>query len=112
MADCIFCKILKEGLRNKLVYQDDNFIVFKDIKPKAKVHLLLIPKKHIESVNQLTETDRDLISGMILAAKKVALQEGLDGYKLLFNVGRAGGQLIDHLHLHILSGLKEEILKI
>lgn len=81
-------------------------IVFKDINPKTRVHLLIVPKKHIESINYLEEEDRALVGQMIYLAKKIAQEQGIaqTGYKLLFNVGRGGGQLVDHLHLHLMGG--------
>lgn len=91
------------------VYEDDNFFVIKDIAPKAPVHLLLIPKKHIFSISSLTEEDKTLIGELIFLAKKIADEKKLTGYKLIFNVGREGGQMIDHLHLHLLSGKLGEL---
>lgn len=102
--DCIFCKIAKKELASDIVYEDENFVAFKDIKPKAPVHLLIIPRKHIESVDHLEIHDRELMGELVLTAQKIARHQGLEGYKLQINVGRAGGQLIDHLHLHLLSG--------
>ena len=90
------------------VYEDKDFLVIKDIKPLAPVHLLVITKKHIPSVDHLSQNDKELIGGMILVAKVVARDKGLaqTGYKLGFNVGEGGGQLINHLHLHLLGGWK------
>ena len=103
--DCIFCKIINKELPSDIVYEDDEFIVFKDIKPFAPVHLLLVPKIHIGSVNDLEKKHRELIIGLVLLAKKIARDHDIfDGYKLSFNVGRKGGQLIDHLHLHLMGG--------
>ena len=85
-------------------YEDDRVRIFKDIHPKAPVHLLVIPKIHIESVAHLTDDHNDIIAKLVFAAKHIAEQLGLKGYKLVFNVGREGGQMIDHLHLHILGG--------
>ncbi|MFH1820753.1 MAG: histidine triad nucleotide-binding protein [Candidatus Nealsonbacteria bacterium] len=108
MEDCLFCKIIKKEVPSEVVYEDESFIAIKDIKPKAPIHLLLIPKKHIASVDELAQNDKELIGDLILAAKQVARDNGLDktGYKLNFNVGRGGGQLVDHIHLHLLSGFK------
>lgn len=106
--DCIFCKILDKKIPADFIYQDDNFGVFKDINPKAPVHLLLVPKKHIVSIKDLSDDDKDLIGKLILLAKKTAQEQNLNGYKLVFNVGREGGQIIDHLHLHLLGGWKEK----
>lgn len=106
MENCIFCKIANEEAPADIVYQDEKFIIFKDINPKSPLHLLIIPKKHIHSVNHLKEQDRELIGELFLLAQKIAKNQGVGetGYKLVFNVGRGGGQLIDHLHLHLLGG--------
>jgi histidine triad (HIT) family protein len=102
--DCIFCKIAKGEIPSTKVFENDKMIAFDDIHPKALVHILVVPKKHIESVKHLQESDKDLIGELFLAAQKIAKDKGLEGYKLVFNVGREGGQLVDHLHLHLLSG--------
>ena len=106
--DCIFCKIAKNEIASDAVYEDGVLRVVKDIHPKAPVHLLVIPKIHIQSVDQLEEIHNDLIAQLIHAAKNTARSQGLSGYKLVFNVGRGGGQVIDHLHLHILGGWKND----
>ena len=109
--DCLFCKIVNKQLPSEIVYDADDLMVFKDIRPSAPIHLLIVPKmeqRHIDSVNDLEPEDEKMITVMFLAAKKAAKDFGLDetGYKLVFNVGRGGGQLIDHLHLHLLGGWK------
>lgn len=106
MNECLFCKIAAKELPSKIQYEDKNIIAFDDINPKAKIHILIVPKKHIESVKKLEESDSELMGKLILAAKKIAQEKGLKGYRLVFNVGRAGGQLVDHIHLHLLSGQK------
>ncbi len=103
--DCIFCKIIKKESPTDIVYEDEKFVVFKDIHPKAPVHLLLMPKIHLESVNNLDENNKEIIANLFLLAKKTAKEQKIaDGYQLLLNVGRKGGQLIDHLHLHLMGG--------
>ena len=102
--DCLFCKIIKKKLPSDIVYESDSVIAFKDIHPKAPIHLLILPKKHIPTVDHLKKEDRELMGELILAAQKIAKEKKLKGYKLIINVGRGGGQLIDHLHLHLLSG--------
>lgn len=102
--DCLFCKIANKKERADIIYEDDKFIVFKDIAPKAPIHLLVVPKQHIVSVKKLQPENESLMGQLILTAKKVAEQKKLEGYKLAINVGREGGQLIDHLHVHLLSG--------
>ena len=108
MEDCIFCKIAEEKVPAEVIYRDEQFVVFKDINPKAPIHLLFIPKKHIVSVNHIKEDERVLIGELFLLAQKIAKEQKIadKGYKLVFNVGRGGGQLIDHLHLHLLAGWK------
>lgn len=103
--DCIFCNIVKDEQPADILYEDDCFIVIKDIKPLAPVHLLIIPKEHIASVNDLKEEHKELIGRMLLLAKKMAKEQNIsDGYQLSFNTGRKGGQIIDHLHLHLIGG--------
>jgi histidine triad (HIT) family protein len=109
--DCIFCKIIKGEIPSEKVFENENLIAFNDINPKAEVHILIVPKKHIESVKHLEEVDKNLMGEMILTAKEIAKDlprivkagKNLEGYKLVINVGRKGGQLVDHLHLHLLS---------
>ena len=104
MEDCIFCKIAKGEIPSAKVFENDKLVAFNDINPKAKTHILIVPKKHIESVKHLEEADKELIGELFLVAKKIAEEKNLQGYKLVINVGREGGQLVDHLHLHLLSG--------
>ncbi len=101
--DCIFCKIIKGEIPSAKVFEDEKLVAFLDINPKAKVHILIVPKKHIESVKHLQNTDKELIGDLVLAAKAIAEEKNLHGYKLVINVGREGGQIVDHLHLHLLS---------
>lgn len=101
--ECLFCKIINKEVPSEIVYEDDKVIAFKDIHPKAPLHLLIIPKKHIPSVDHLEIEDKTLMGELILAAKKIAREKNLKGYKLQINVGRPAGQLIDHLHLHLLA---------
>lgn len=108
--DCVFCKIINKELPSDMVYEDERFIVFKDIKPKAPIHFLIVPKKHIVSIEQLEPEDKELIGELFLIVKKIARDKELRGYKLQINVGREGGQLVDHLHLHLLSGEPIEMI--
>jgi histidine triad (HIT) family protein len=105
---CIFCQIVRGEKPGKLVYEGKNLVAFKDIKPHAPVHILLVPKKHIRSINDLEEEDRVILSDLVFAGKKVAVEQGIDktGYKLVYNVERGGGQYVFHLHLHLLGGWK------
>jgi len=104
--DCIFCKIVNGEIPTEFLYEDETLAVFRDINPHAPVHILIVPKKHIRSINDLTENDREIISRMIMVGKDIAQKESvnLSGYKLLFNVERGGGQVIFHLHLHLIGG--------
>jgi histidine triad (HIT) family protein len=106
--DCAFCKIVKKELAADVVYEDDSILAFHDIRPLALIHVLIIPKKHIESVNDLSEKDGELIGHMVVIAKKIAqdLQTSEKGYKLLFRVGEWGGQEVGHIHLHLIGGAK------
>ncbi|MBI4034064.1 MAG: histidine triad nucleotide-binding protein [Candidatus Brennerbacteria bacterium] len=104
MEDCVFCKIVKRELPSSILHEDDEVIAFKDIEPAAPIHYLVVPKEHIESIGHLHEAHAAVVAKLIFIAKKLAEDEGLKGYKLVFNVGREGGQIVDHLHLHILGG--------
>ncbi|HVY68078.1 MAG TPA: histidine triad nucleotide-binding protein [Patescibacteria group bacterium] len=108
MDDCVFCNIINRTIESQILFEDDQLVVIKDILPKAPVHLLIIPKKHILSVAHLDAADQALAGDMILQAKNMAEKFGVNetGYKLVFNVGRDGGQVIAHLHLHLLGGKK------
>lgn len=104
MADCLFCKIGAGEIPSDAVFENAELKIFRDIHPKAPVHLLVIPKIHIQSIAHLGENHNDIIAKLIYAAKDTAARMGMKGYKLVFNVGREGGQVIDHLHLHLLGG--------
>ncbi len=88
---------------SEIIFENDNFIAIKDIKPKAPIHLLIIPKKHIESVKEIKEQDKELMGELFLIAKKIAEDKNLESYKLKVHVGREAGQIIDHIHMHLLS---------
>jgi len=105
---CIFCQIVKKEIPSDFLFEDESLIAIKDIKPSAPVHILIVPKKHIESVNEIEETDVELIGRMIYRAKILAGEQGVadSGFKLIFNCGDDGGQVIGHLHLHLLGGKK------
>lgn len=106
MDDCVFCNIINKTIESQILFEDENLIVIKDILPKAPVHLLVISKEHILSFNHLEPRHKDMIFDALQTAKKMAEKYGIDqtGYKLLCNVGRDGGQVIPHLHLHIMGG--------
>jgi histidine triad (HIT) family protein len=104
--DCIFCKIAAGSIPADIVYKDDDLIAFRDIHPQAPVHDVIITKRHIPSVNDLTQADRALASKMLLVAKQIAEKEGIavKGYRLAINCGPDGTQEIPHIHLHIIGG--------
>ena len=106
MADCIFCKIVEGEIPADVVYRNDKVTAFRDINPKAPVHVLIIPNKHFDPKNDLNAEDASVMGDMLLAAKVVAGSEGVDktGFRLIINVGPDAGQEVDHLHLHLLGG--------
>ena len=103
---CVFCKIVKGELPAKVVYEDDLIMAFHDINPQRKVHVLVIPKKHIASLNDLTEEDKELMGHLIVKIPEIAKKLGIaeDGYRVIVNTGKNGGQEIYHIHFHILGG--------
>jgi histidine triad (HIT) family protein len=106
--DCLFCKIAEGTIPSRKVYEDDLVVAFHDIQPQAPVHILVIPKKHIATMNDCDENDGALLGYMLLKAKQVAQEAGLadNGYRLVNNCGADGGQLVFHIHFHILGGEK------
>ena len=104
--DCIFCKIASGSIPADVVFNDDDFVAFRDIHPMAPVHVVIIPKKHIASVNDLTDADRALAGKLLLVARKVAEKEKIatSGYRLTINCGPDGTQVVPHIHLHLLGG--------
>jgi histidine triad (HIT) family protein len=108
MEDCVFCNIVNRTIESEILFENDRLIVIKDILPKAPVHLLVVPKKHILSITHTEAEDESLVGEMIVVAKEMAIKFGVGetGYKLVFNVGRDGGQVIPHLHLHLMGGKK------
>jgi histidine triad (HIT) family protein len=104
MADCIFDRIAQGEIPSTVVYQDDTVMAFRDIHPKAPVHVLIIPKKHITSIMEMTKEDVPIIGHMMEVASLVGRQEGLTAYKLVINNGKAAGQEVMHLHMHLLGG--------
>jgi histidine triad (HIT) family protein len=104
--DCLFCKIVAGEIPADIVYQDDEFFAFRDIHPQAPSHVLIVPKSHIGALTQLTEKHEGIMGRLILVAKAVAEKEGVSdkGYRLSINCGLEGGQLVPHLHLHLLGG--------
>ena len=105
---CIFCRIVAGEVPSDIVYQDEDFLAFRDISPQAPTHVVIIPKIHITSLAQLTEEQQELAGRLIIIAKKLAKKEGIAkrGYRLVINCGPEGGQLVPHLHLHLIGGRK------
>ncbi len=106
MSDCIFCKIVKGEIPSAKVYSDEQVIAFRDIHPVAPTHILIVPNKHIASINELESGDEQLMGRLIFVAKQIAAQEGIahDGYRLVFNTGAHAGQVVFHVHLHLIGG--------
>ena len=101
--DCLFCKIIAGEIPSKMVHQDDVTVVFPDINPKARVHLLILPKKHIPTIADLEDGDEKIMGHLMRVAQKVPRAQNLSGYRLQFNVGKDGGQEIFHIHCHLLA---------
>ena len=106
MSDCIFCKIAAKELPSETVYEDDQVLAIKDINPLAPVHLLLITKKHITSLNEVSSEDEGLMGHILMLAQKLAQEFGVaeSGYRVVTNIGKEGGQAVPHLHFHVLGG--------
>lgn len=104
--DCLFCAIAEKSIPGTIVYEDDQVIAFRDVAPQAPCHILIIPRRHIATLNDLTDTDSVLMGHMIMTAKRIAADEGLAaaGYRLNFNCNAHGGQTVFHIHLHLLGG--------
>ena len=104
--DCIFCKIAQKEIPSTIVYEDEDVIAFNDLNPEAPVHVLVIPKKHIESLNTATAEDQQLLGKIMLAIQKIAAEQGIaeNGYRVVTNCGVQGGQTVMHLHFHLMGG--------
>ncbi len=106
MVDCLFCKIINKEINSDILFEDDDVLAFKDINPQAPIHFLIVPKKHISTINDLQQEDEKITGKMILIAQSLAKQENIDekGYRLVFNCNSEGGQAVYHIHLHLLGG--------
>ncbi|AFM01932.1 MULTISPECIES: histidine triad nucleotide-binding protein [Desulfitobacterium] len=106
MSECIFCKIINKEIPSQVVFEDEYVLAFKDINPVAPVHLLIIPKKHMESLNDIEVVDEALIGHILMVAKKLAQESGIadSGYRVVNNCGDDGGQVVKHLHFHLIGG--------
>ena len=105
-SDCLFCKIVNQELPADVVFEDDELLAFNDISPQAPTHVLIIPKTHIPTVNELTEGDIELPGTLVLRARALAAEKGIaeSGYRLIMNCNPEGGQTVFHIHLHLLGG--------
>ena len=104
-GDCIFCKIIDGEIPGDVVYENDAVLAFRDLNPQASTHVLIIPKKHIATIDDISEEDTDIIGQLYLAASAIAAQEGLaDGYRVVMNCKESAGQTVFHIHLHLLGG--------
>ncbi|MBI2634862.1 histidine triad nucleotide-binding protein [Candidatus Peregrinibacteria bacterium] len=103
MADCVFCKIAGGEIPSKFVYEDEKCVIFNDIHPKAKTHMLIVPRKHIPSIADMEDGDEKIAGHLLHCAKNIADNMKLKGYKLSINVGKEGGQEVFHLHVHLMS---------
>lgn len=105
-SDCLFCRIVSGELPASHIYSDDSVVAIRDISPQAPTHILLLSRKHVASVRELGEAEHDLIGKICAVGTELATREGIaeDGYRLVINVGRNGGQTVDHLHVHMLGG--------
>ncbi|NBD22863.1 histidine triad nucleotide-binding protein [Paenibacillus glycinis] len=106
--DCIFCKIIEGSIPSAKVFENDRIVAFRDIQPAAPVHILIIPKKHIPTMNDVTAEDDALMAELFAAARQIARELGIaeSGYRLINNVNADGGQVVYHLHIHLLGGAK------
>ena len=108
MEDCLFCKIINKEIKSSIVFESDNVLIFEDISPKAPVHLLAIPKKHIASILEIKKLDSAVLKELMEAMGRVALEMGLDeeGFRIVTNTGSGAGQSVEHLHFHIMGKRK------
>ena len=106
MSDCLFCKIVSGEISCDKLYENDKLVAFRDIEPKAPTHILVIPKKHIRSINELEISDQNLAGEILLAAKEIASIENIEssGYRTIFNTISDGGQTVYHIHMHVIGG--------
>ena len=104
--DCLFCKIVDGGLPADIVYENDSLVAFRDINPKAPTHILLIPRRHVATMNDLQDGDESLVGDLFITAARIAADEGLadDGYRVVMNCNEAAGQSVFHIHLHLMGG--------
>lgn len=105
-SECIFCKIITKEIKSNIIYEDNEILAFEDINPQAPVHVLIIPKEHIEKISDINKDNSEISGKLILVANKIAKDKDIldQGYRLVFNCGKAAGQAVFHIHLHLLGG--------
>ena len=108
MEDCVFCKIIRKEIPSKIVFEDEDIIAFEDIHPVAPVHILVIPKEHIESMLNIEEKHKPMIGKIHLVIAKIAAEKSIDetGFRVICNCGEDGGQVVSHIHFHLIGGKK------
>lgn len=104
MEDCLFCRIARKQIPSTIVYEDEKYVAFHDISPQAPVHILIIPKQHIRSTEELDTANSHVPGEMVLLASRIAKEKKLDGYRLVFNCNEIAGQSVFHIHCHLLAG--------
>ena len=106
MAECLFCKIINREIQGSIVYEDDRLLAFNDIKPQAPTHVLVVPKRHIATLNELTPENDQIVGEMVRRAAAIAKERGVSegGFRTVFNTNRDGGQTVFHIHLHLMGG--------
>lgn len=104
--DCIFCKIANKEIESAIIYEDDSVIAFNDLNPQSPIHFLVIPKEHISSANDINEDNKEIIGHIFCVINKIAKDKGFDkkGYRIVNNIGKDGGQSVNHIHFHVLAG--------
>ncbi len=104
MNDCLFCKIIAGEIPGETVYEDDNYYAFNDINPQAPNHFLVIPKKHIAQISDMSDADNELVGGLFSVAAKICREKSISDYRLVINNGAGAGQTVFHIHVHVISG--------
>jgi histidine triad (HIT) family protein len=106
MADCLFCGIIEGEIKGDIVYRDERIVAFRDVRPQAPVHILIVPVKHIATLSDLNDEDKDVVGAIHLVASRLAEQHGVanDGYRVVVNCGANAGQTVFHIHFHLLGG--------
>ena len=111
-SDCLFCNIVSENIPADILYQDDQVVAFRDINPQAPTHILIIPRKHISTINEVESTDQQLVGHLVLTAQKLARDQGISesGFRLIMNCNEEGGQTVYHIHMHLMGGRQLTVL--